>query len=385
MIGLGAMGAATAWQLAKRGSSVIGLDRYAPPHPLGSTHGDTRVTRVACAEGAAYVPLARRSHELWRDIEAETGTDLLEQCGVLMVGPGSGLGSMHGTDDWIGASVELSTRFEVEHELLDGAAARERWPMFAFDDAATAYFEPGGGFVRPEPAVAAQLDLARRAGARIELNARVTGISSSAAGVEARVADGRTFGAERAVLSVGAWVGAFVDDPSLRSTFPVYRQALHWFEVDPAWRERVGPEQLPVHLWSFGAGATDFFYGFPAIDGASGGIKVATEQFTTTCDPDTVERAVTTDEARAMHAHCLRDRFLAVRDRPLRSVSCLYTVTPDSDFRIDEHPELAGVLLVSPCSGHGFKHSAALGEAIAERTLTGASTIDLTPFSIASR
>ena len=383
VIGLGAMGAAATWQLARRGASVIGIDRFAPPHALGSTHGDSRVTRVACAEGAAYVPLARRSHELWREVEAQTGTDLLEQCGVLMVGPGSGLGSMHGTSDWIGASVDLAQRFGVPHEVLDGAAARERWPMFAFADEAPAYFEPGGGFVRPEAAVAAQLELARRDGARIEVDSQVVDLRSSSAGVEVRLTDGRAFGAERAVLAVGAWVGEFVDDPALRSTFAVYRQALHWFELDPAWCDRVGPEQLPVHLWSFGPGATEFFYGFPAIDGPEGGIKVATEQFTVPSDPDDVEREVGPDEARTMHVHCLRDRLLAVRDRPLRSVSCLYTVTPDSDFRVDEHPELPGVLLVSPCSGHGFKHSAALGEAIAERTLHGPSTIDLSPFALA--
>lgn len=382
VIGLGAMGSAAAHQLALRGVDVIGIDRFVPPHMFGSTHGDTRVTREACAEGAAYVPLAARSHELWREIEAETEADIYTACGVLMVGPGSGMGSMHGTQDWVGATIALAERFEIRHEVLDGAMARDRYPMFSFDDTACAYLEPGGGFVRPEAAVAAQLHLAQRAGARLQLDSEVTRVRSTSAGAEVKTADGATFGAERVVLSVGAWLPSFLADPALRDDFTVYRQLLHWFDVEPAWAGRVSVGELPVHLWSYGAGATDFFYGFPAIDGPDGGIKVATEQFAETTTADAVDRDVSVDEALAMHERCLRGRHAAVSDRVLRSATCLYTVTNDSHFRIDDHPELPGVLLVSPCSGHGFKHSSAIGEAIAEQLTQGSSTIDLSPFRL---
>ncbi len=382
VIGLGAMGSATAHQLAMRGVDVVGIDRFAPPHTFGSTHGDTRVTRSACAEGAAYVPLARRSHELWRELEVATGDEIYTACGVLMVGPGSGMGSMHGTDDWVGASIDLAERFEVPHEVLDGATARERFPMFSFDDAARAYLEPEGGFVRPEAAVAAQLQLAQRAGARLQLDTEVVHVRSTSAGVEVTTADGAMLGAERVVLSVGAWLPSFVSDPALRADFIVYRQVLHWFDVDPAWADRVSADELPVHLWSYGAGATDFFYGFPAIDGPAGGIKVATEQFAQTTTAESVDRDVSVGEAVAMYERCLRGRHAAASDRVLRSATCLYTVTSDSQFRIDDHPELPGVLLVSPCSGHGFKHSAAIGEAIAEQLTRDRSAIDLSPFRL---
>ncbi len=382
VVGLGAMGSAAACQLASRGLDVVGIDRFSPPHVFGSTHGDTRVTRAACAEGAAYVPLAQRSHELWRELEAETDADIFSACGVLMAGPGSGLGSMHGTDDWVGATIELAERFGIEHEQLDGAAARERFPMLRIEDGVRAYLEPGGGFVRPEAAVAAHLELARRAGARLHSDSEVTEIRSTSSGVEVTTSDGATLGAERVVLSVGAWLPAFLSDPTLRARFAVYRQVLHWFDVEPAWEQRMAATDMPVYLWSFGAGATDFFYGFPAIDGPAGGIKVATEQFTETTTADAVDRDVSVVEAGAMYERCLRGRHLGVTDRVLRSATCLYTVTEDSDFRIDDHPELPGVLIVSPCSGHGFKHSAAIGEAIAERLVDGDSTIDLSPFAI---
>lgn len=377
------MGSAAAYQLAARGVDVVGIDRFDPPHVFGSTHGDTRVTRVACAEGPEYVPLARRSHELWREIEAATDTEIYTACGVLMAGPGGGMGSMHGTDDWVGASIELAERFAVPHEVLDGVGARERFPMFAFEEATRVYLEREGGFVRPETAVAAQLELAERAGARLWRDTEVTGIRATSAGVEVSTADGASLGAERVVLSVGAWLPSFLSDPALRASFTVYRQLLHWFDIDEAWTNRVSAEELPVHMWSFGAGATDFFYGFPAIDGPRGGLKVATEQFAASTRADEVDRDVRRGEASAMFERCLRGRHAAVRDRVLRSATCLYTVTDDSGFRIDDHPELPGVLLVSPCSGHGFKHSAAIGEAVAERLVDGRASIDLSSFTLA--
>jgi sarcosine oxidase len=382
VVGLGAMGVATAMHLARGGASVIGIDRYAPPHALGSTHGDTRVTRVACAEGADYVPLARRSHELWRELERETGAAVFEQCGVLMVGPGMGLGSMHGAEDWVATTIDLARRFDVEHEALSGAEARRRFPMFGFDPASSAYFEPGGGFVRPEAAVAAQLEVAARSGAQLHTDEVVTDIRSADGRVEVET-DAGTYTAGHVVLCVGSWLRDFLAGADVASQFIVYRQVQHWFDVDPAWQGRVTTDDgCPVWLWSFGEGPTDFFYGFPAIDGPEGGIKVASEQFAIATTADAVPREVPDDEAQAMYDRCLRDRLLAVTSKRLRSATCLYTVTPDSGFIVDRHPKLADVTIVSACSGHGFKHSAAIGEAVAQRVTTGASQLDLSGFAL---
>src|SRR5437588_12028460 len=152
VVGLGAMGAAVSWQLARRGVRVIALDRYAPPHDRGSTHGESRITRLAVGEGDEYVPLVRRSHELWREIEAECGETLLTQTGGIVIG---------GPDsDFLERTQEIAARHGIGHESLDGAELRRRFPMFCADEAARGYYEPEAGYVRPESAVAAQLGLA---------------------------------------------------------------------------------------------------------------------------------------------------------------------------------------------------------------------------------
>ena len=171
VVGLGAMGSAACFQLATRGVSVIGIDQYAPPHPWGSTHGDTRVTREAIGEGREYVPLVRRSHQLWREIERESGARLLTQCGIVVLA--------YPSSEFLEETRASARAYEIEHEDLANAEARARFPMFALDDEIVAYHEPGAGYVRPEAAVAAQLGLARAGGAQLSLGERVQTWSAS--------------------------------------------------------------------------------------------------------------------------------------------------------------------------------------------------------------
>src|SRR6516165_12529501 len=197
VVGLGAIGSAVCAQLAARGASVMGIDQYDPPHPYGSTHGETRMTRLAVGEGAEYVPLVRRSHKLWREIEAQTGTRLLAQPGGLIMSR-SGSWFFEGTR-------ELARRFEIEHEELPPAELRERFPMFAVDETTEGYYEPAAGFVRPEDAVRAQLELARRGGAELRRGERVLDWSASGAGVSL-VTDAATYVCEQLVLCAGPWL-----------------------------------------------------------------------------------------------------------------------------------------------------------------------------------
>ena len=197
VVGLGAMGSAVCAQLAGRGAAVVGIDQYDPPHPYGSTHGETRMTRLAVGEGREYVPLVRRSHELWREIEAETGTQLLTQPGGLILSrPGSWF--FEGTR-------ELARRFEIEHEELSPAELRERFPMFAVDEKTEGYDEPAAGFVRPEHAVRAQLELARRGGAHLRTGERVLDWSASGPGVSV-VTDRASYAGDQLILCAGPWL-----------------------------------------------------------------------------------------------------------------------------------------------------------------------------------
>jgi sarcosine oxidase len=361
VVGLGAMGSAVCRHLAGRGVSVIGIDQYAPPHAYGSTHGDTRITRLALGEGPEYIPLVQRSHQLWRELEEQSGARLLTECGGVIVGrPGS---------PFFEETRALAQQFGIEHEHLDNAQLRRRLTMFAVDEATEAYYEPGAGIVWPEAAVRAQLALARQDGAQLCLGEHVTGWSVSHDGV-AVITDATTYVADRLVLCAGPWLPQLF--APARELVAVYRQLLHWFEI------RDGYEQLrdmPVFVWDFGGERGDFvhldgFYGFPAVDGPSGGVKLGTESYETTSEPDGRQHPASREQSDALYRRYVRDRLPWLGPLTLRSASCLYTSTRSNHFVIDQHPEHDAVLIVSACSGHGFKHSPAIGEAAA-RWATG--------------
>ncbi|WP_122860739.1 FAD-dependent oxidoreductase, partial [Pseudomonas viridiflava] len=174
VLGLGAMGAATLYQLAREGADVLGIDQYAPPHTLGSSHGDTRITRLSVGEGPQYLPLVRNSHRIWRELEALTGESLFEQCGVLVM-TSSPAYDPNDPEDFTHKTIALAREYGVKHEVLSAGTIRERFPQFSpVLDTAIGYFEPDGGFVRPERCIAVQLQLAGKRGARVRLNETVT-------------------------------------------------------------------------------------------------------------------------------------------------------------------------------------------------------------------
>jgi sarcosine oxidase len=376
VVGVGAAGAATLYQLARRGVRAVGIDRFSPPHIHGSTHGDTRITREAIGEGEAYTPLVQRSHAIWRELEAETGEDLLTQCGGLIVEAAGGGAAGHHRHEFLASTIACANRYGIKHELLSAADVAGRFPQFGLDGTESAYYEPTAGFVRPERCVAAELTVAARLGAEIRCDERVLAVEPSGSGVRVRTERG-VLEAEKVVMAVGPWVRDFVGADQLR-LFNVYRQVLTWFELEPDAVDHT-PGVMPVFIWGLSDGTA--FYGFPAIDGTRE-IKVADEQLDTATAADEASLEVDPGEPRVLYDALIRRRLPGVSSRCLRAARCLYTVTPDANFVIDGHPDLPGVLLVSPCSGHGFKHSAGVGEAIAQRITTGASDVDLSPFRL---
>ena len=376
VVGLGAAGAATLYQLARRGVSVIGIDRFSPPHAFGSTHGDTRITREAIGEGESYTPLVQRSHAIWRELEADTGQDLLTQCGGLIIEASGGGAAGHHRHEFLASTIACANRYGIKHELLSAADVAGRFPQFALDGDESAYYEPTAGFVRPERCVDAQLTVAARLGAEIYRDERVLAIEPAEGGVRVRT-DLGVHDAARVVLAVGPWVRDFVDSEQLR-WFNVYRQVMAWFELKPEAVDHT-PGAMPVFIWGLKDGSA--FYGIPSIDGIRE-IKAATEELNNPTTADEASLDVDPDEPRWLYDSLIRTRFPGVSPRCVRAARCLYTVTPDANFVIYDHPDLPGVLLVSPCSGHGFKHSAGLGEAIAQRLTTGTSDADLSVFRL---
>ena len=318
-----------------------------------------------------------RSHVLWRELEAASGDSLYRRTGGLVIASdASDRVAYHGQSGFFAQTVALAQRFGIVHELLDAAAIRERFPAFLAADGERGYFERDAGVLFPERIVAAQLAQATRHGATLRLDERVLQIVPRPGGAEVITDRGR-LSAARVVVTAGAWMpglGGTALGPDLR----VLRQVLYWFGVDePA---LYAPERCPVFIWMHGSGSHGSMYGFPMADGVAGP-KVASEQDTVESDPDRVDRTVSDEDAHAVFERHLRGRLRGLVPRVLRTATCLYTSTPDASFRVRPHPDSEAITLVSACSGHGFKHSAALGEAIAQQLRGAAPSISLAAFT----
>lgn len=374
VIGLGAMGAATLYQIAKRGLGVIGIDRHAPPHVHGSTHGETRITRIAVGEGAAYVPLVRRSHAIWRELEAATGERLLVECGGVVIGRLERDAAFHGAPGFLRATIDVAERFGIPHELLDRNALAGRFPQFvglAPDE--IGFHEPGAGYVHPEACVRAQLAEAIRHGAAIRTGVEVRRVDQTDAAITIAT-DAGPIRAARAVVAAGAWTAALMGEPFDR-LLTVTRQSLYWFALEDG---AFAAAPSPVYIREHGPGEDDVFYGFPPVAGARA-VKVATERFEDRVDPGSYRGGAAAPDAAVFHARHIAGRLGGVTPTLIDSASCLYTSTIDGRFVIDAHPAMPRVLVISACSGHGFKHSAAIGELVAEHVRSAAA---LAPFTL---
>ena len=387
VVGLGVAGSSVLRHLARQGASVIGVDRFHPPHDRGSSHGASRITRLAIGEGHAYVPLAQRSHELWRELEHDTGAQLMQATGGLVIAtPESHAASFHGRPGFFERTVAAAERFGIAHERLDATAIAQRWPALQPRGDERGYFEPEAGILRPEACVQAQLDSAVRDGAVLrfdEIVLRIDGArhdgrstgESHRARTPSVVTDRGTISTGHVVIAAGPWLPTLLA-PRDAKPFAIRRQVMHWFHTETP--ELYAPERLPVFIWLHGAQG-EAFYGMPMAD-ACAGVKVATEQaFATTADG--VERSVTAAEiATTFEAH-VRGRLRGVQPTTVHDATCLYTSLPEGRFVVDRHPTLDGVTVVSACSGHGFKHAAAIGEAVADTLLGRVPRVDLAPFS----
>jgi sarcosine oxidase len=358
IVGLGAVGGAALLAAARAGAKAIGFDRFAPPHAFGSTHGETRIVRAAIGEGVAYTPFAQRSFELWDQLAAETGERLVVRCGLLLLGaivPHA----THAPQGFLHTTIEAARTFAIPYEMLTGADVRARFPAYAAFTGEDAYFEPGAGMAYPERVVAAQLARAQALGAATRFNAPVIAIERDGGGVVLRTRT-ETIRAARAVLAAGAWTGEFLPADVARC-LTVTRQALHWF-APPAGSSAYAPERMPAFIWND-------LYGFP-IAAAGGGVKVATETMSAVTTAETIDRAVNQADIDLVTPR-VRAAFPDL-GRHLRGETCLYTATPDCHFWVARHPQINGVTVVSACSGHGFKHAAALGEAVVAHALSRA-------------
>jgi sarcosine oxidase len=377
VVGLGVAGSAVLRHVARLGASAVGIDRFHPPHDRGSSHGASRITRLAIGEGHEYVPLVQRSHALWRELEAETGAELMRTTGGLVIAtPDSHGASFHGRAGFFERTVAAAERFGIAHERLDADEMARRWPALRPRGDERGYFEPEAGILRPEACVQAQLEAAARAGAVLRFDEAVLRVGADAGGRPTVVTDRGTLTAGHVVVAAGAWLPGLLA-PADTGQFAVRRQVMHWFATDtPA---LYAPDRFPVFIWMHGARG-EAFYGMPMAD-RHDGVKVATEQELATTTPDAVDRVVDPAETAAIFEQHVRGRLHGLQPTRVHAATCLYTSLPEGRFLVDRHPSLDGVTVLSACSGHGFKHAAAIGEAVADRVLGRAPRVDLAPFA----
>ena len=355
VIGLGAMGSAAAFHLAANGRAVLGLDRFQPPHQLGSSHGLTRIIREAYFEHPSYVPLVQRAYELWGDLERKSGRKIFLQTGGLMIGPPEGV--------LVTGALRSAEEHNLPHEILSAAEVRARFPVFEPTPEMAGVWEPRAGILFPELAIQSHLELAVKNGATLRFNEPVLRWEAQGDGVRVTTAVG-SYRAGRLLIAAGAWASSLLPDLALPLT--VERQVLFWFDPLNGGRhepELFRPKRCPIQIWEYAPNR--FFYAFPDL---GGGVKAAIHHEGEAAEPEKLRREVALEETVAMRA--ILERFLPAAAGPLKStVVCMYTNTPDEHFIIDFHPAHRQVLIASPCSGHGFKFSSAIGE-IAARLLT---------------
>jgi len=362
VIGLGVAGAATLHALARAGVAAIGVDRFAPPHDQGASHGETRMLRVAYGEGAGYSPLAARAKALWRGIEAETGVRLYEETGLVYAGPRS---SPFLAETWrAGELNDLGLRELAPAARVDlGFEVPDDWRCI---------LEPGAGFLYAERAIETLLAQARAHGAEVVIDRRVLVVRSTDGGVEIET-DAGIVSADRAVVCAGGWTAGLL--PELAPALSVERRTIHWFaDADGARTPEAGFR--PFYIEDEDGLAV---YGLPNWGG--NGVKIGEHiEGVAQASPEDIDRTVhAEDEARLT---AMASRYFAGLGPVAKSQTCLYPMSRDQDFILDRLPSDSRITVLAGLSGHGFKFAPALGEAAAAMALDREPPLDLAMFAL---
>lgn len=359
VIGVGGFGSAACAHLASQGVRVVGLEQFEPAHALGSSHGETRIIRQAYFEHPDYVPLLRKSYDLWRELESETGRDLLQITGLLLAGPPDG--------EAIPGALHAAQLHQLPLEQLSPEEAERRFPGLQVLPEHSVVFEPAGGFLFVEDCVRAHIELARRRGAELRFSTPIRAFNIQKHSVEI-VTDTEVLSAARVVVTAGAWTSQLL--ASLGVPLTILRKFLGWFQVEPgAYQREAG---FPCFYIEQGARA---FYGFPSLNGVD--LKIAEHTGgEVVLDPAQVARECCADDVAPLQG-ALRTFFPSATSELTRFGTCMYTMTPDQHFLVDRLPEAPHVVLGAGFSGHGFKFTSVLGAALADLCLHGQSSLPI--------
>lgn len=359
VLGVGGFGSGALYHCARRGMRVLGIERFDVAHNRGSSHGETRIIRKAYFEHPDYVPLLLRAYDLWREIEEEADRSLLHLCGLMLAGPPAGEAV---------AGARLSARLHnLKLEDFTTAEARSRFPAFRFWDEFEAVYEPEAGYLDVENCVRTHIERGVAAGAELRTCETALGWSSDGRRVRVRTDRGE-YSAASLIVTAGAWAREILAD--LHIPLEVVRKLQFWHEVTTA--DYNAASGAPAYLFEMPHGV---FYGFPSRDGRvvkvaehSGGEPVA--------DPLFVDRSAMTRDTEPIRRF-LTEALPGVKPDAARHSTCMYTLTPDRHFIVDRHPEFANVAIGAGFSGHGFKFTSVLGEALGDLAIDGKTSLPI--------
>jgi sarcosine oxidase len=364
VLGVGGMGSAALYHLARRRLRVLGIERYNIPHEMGSSHGLTRIIRLAYYEHPAYVPLLRRAYELWRQLENTVQERLLIITGSIDASPADG-------EVFKGSKASCDIH-HLPHEVLDHGELNARFPGYQLPQGLAAVYQPDGGFLLSERCIVAHVVAAQELGAEVHGQERVVGWEATGHGVEVRT-DRERYGADRLVICSGAWGSKLV--PALATLAVPERQVLAWFQ--PTRPDLFRVPVFPVFNMAVEEGR---YYGFP-IYGIPGFKVGRYHHLQQRVDPDQMDREVHREDEEVLRRFMAR-YFPAAAGPTMSLKTCLFTNTPDEHFILDLHPELPQVCIAAGFSGHGFKFCSVVGEIMADLAQMGRSRHNLALFSL---
>jgi sarcosine oxidase len=353
VLGIGGWGSATLHHLARRGLKVAGVEQFAVGHHRGSSHGESRIIRMAYFMDPAYVPMLRRAYHLWRQLEEEAGETLMTLPGLLCLGEAGG--------SFIRGLEACYAAHDLPHERWTTIEARARFPQFHPPGDAVCYWDPLGGYLNADRCVLTHTRMAQKNGATLLTDERVLGYECEGDGVIV-LTEKQELRAARLVIAAGAFVSRFAAD--LGGLVTPVRKALFWYHAnDPA---AFAPECFPVWIAKF-AGLN--YYGFPSLDGST--VKAAEDTGgQTLSDPNHVPRELRNDDEQNLRPF-LDHLFPGALGHRSAGKVCLYENSADRHFILDRHPEHPQVIFACGGSGHGFKFASVAGEIAADLAMTG--------------
>jgi sarcosine oxidase len=363
VIGVGGMGSATVYQLAKQGKKVLGLEQFDIPHDQGSSHGVNRIIRLAYYEHPSYVPIMKRGYELWRELEKDTGEKILHITGSI--------DASHENDEVFQGSYKSCLEHGLKHEVLDGDELHKRFPGYQLPRDYRALFQEEGGFLLSERCIVNHVEVAQSLGADVRAREKVLGWTSHKDRVTVKTERG-SYEAGALVITAGPWASQLV--PSLGKNAVAERQALGWFQ--PFKPELFTPQNFPVFNMKVPEGR---YYGFPVY--SVPGFKIGRyHHLDEQVNPDTVNRNISQQDEDVLR-ECVSRYFPQSNGATMMMKTCMFTNSPDEHFIIGHHPDFHNVSFAAGFSGHGYKFCSVIGEIMSELALHGKTRHDISLFN----